>query len=102
MAPEGDFLAFLTAARQVRNRGTDERGGIGFTRFTFEVDGPRFGAYVRDQMAARMTAQGELPPGAQLGLPETYARMTGSGELWVDGDGLAPAPGAARGPAGGK
>jgi hypothetical protein len=52
------------------------------------VDGPRFGAYVRDQMAARMTAQGELPPGAQLGLPETYARMTGSGELWVDGDGL--------------
>ena len=87
-APEGDSLAFLTAARQVRNQGADIRAGISFTRFTFEVDGPRFGAYVRDQMAARMTAQGELPPGVQLGLPETHAKMTGTGELWVDSDGL--------------
>ncbi len=88
VAPEGDFLAFLTAATNVRNEGADLRGNGDVTRFTFEVDGPRFGAYVRDQMTARMTADGELPPGVQLGLPETYAEMTGTGELWVDGDGL--------------
>lgn len=88
MAPEGDFLAFLTVARKVRNQGADLRGGIGFTRFTFEVDGPALGPMCGTEMAARMTAQGELPPGAQLGLPETYAKMTGSGELWVIRDGL--------------
>jgi len=87
-APQGDFLAFLTAAKNVRNRGTDNRAGLDFTRFTFDIDGPRFAVFMRDQMSAQLTAQGELPPGAMLELSETYRRMTGDGELWVDGDGL--------------
>lgn len=87
-APAGDFMAFLSAARQVTDQGEDERAGVSFRRYTFLLDGPAFAAYIRDQIQEQMIARGELPPGISLDLPEVYAGMTGSGELWVLPDGL--------------
>ncbi len=43
---------------------------------------------MRDQLEQYLTEKGELPPGASLDLPKTYAKMTGEGELWVSADGL--------------
>jgi hypothetical protein len=93
-APEGDFLAYLAAARDVVNQGTETRqisnlqSPITFTRYTFEINGPGFAAYLRDQLQQHLTEKGELPPGVSLDLPRQYTGMTGQGELWVGADGL--------------
>ena len=49
-APEGDFMSYLVAARDVQR----EAGDDGRLRYTFTVDGPRFAAYLRDQLRAQM------------------------------------------------
>lgn len=87
-APQGDALAYLAAARDVVEAGVETRAGISFTRYSFQVDGPRFAAYVRQQVEARLAEQGGLVPGAEVELPWLYAEMTGQGELWVGEDGL--------------
>ncbi len=87
-APQGDFTAFLAAAKDLSPPEPHTRNGVRFTRYTFSVNGPRFAEYVRDQMEQRLAEKGELPSGMALGLPEMYAGMTGSGELWVDARGL--------------
>ncbi|HEX8681814.1 MAG TPA: hypothetical protein VF707_05835, partial [Ardenticatenaceae bacterium] len=87
-APSGDFLAFLSAAKNITREGTESRAGITFTRYSYEIDGPGFALYMRDQMEQHLLEKGKLPPSVQLDAPQTYARMTGSGELWVDANGL--------------
>jgi hypothetical protein len=88
LAPQGDFLAYLQAIREVRAHAPENRQGIAFTRYTFQMDGPAFAAHLRDQMAARLRTTGELPPGMTLELPAHYRDMTGHGELWVGATGL--------------
>ncbi|MEZ4869224.1 MAG: RICIN domain-containing protein [Caldilineaceae bacterium] len=88
LAPQGDFLAYLQAVRNVQAHEPETRAGISFTRYSFTVDGPVFAAYVRDQMAAAMRAKGELPNGVTLDVPTYYSAMTGDGELWVGSNGL--------------
>jgi len=83
-APEGDFMAYLVAARDVQS----ETAADGRVRYTFTVDGPRFAAYLREQLREQMAAAGELVPNMPLELPRVYAEMTGEGELWVGADGL--------------
>ncbi len=85
-APSGDFLAFLSAAADIAEQGTQTRSGVALTRYTFRVDGPGFAAYVRDQMEQHLAERGELPPGVTLDLPRAYADMTGTGELWIGAD----------------
>ncbi|NUM44642.1 MAG: hypothetical protein HUU38_08030, partial [Anaerolineales bacterium] len=87
-APDGDFLGYLSAARNITRAGYESRAGITFTRYTFEVDGPMFAAFVRDQLERQLSEQGKLPPGINLDLPEAYTNMTGEGELWIRTDGL--------------
>ncbi|MFZ6027824.1 MAG: LamG-like jellyroll fold domain-containing protein [Chloroflexota bacterium] len=87
-APEGDFLAFLVAARDVTDAGEETRAGLTFRRYTFRIDGPAFAGYLRDQIERQMIARGELPPGISLDLPQVYAGMSGHGELWVLSNGL--------------
>jgi hypothetical protein len=87
-APDGDFLAFLAAAKNISNQGYESRAGVGFTRYTYELDGPSFAAYARDQLQTQLARQGKLPPGISLELSEQYRQMTGVGELWVRDDGL--------------
>ncbi|NOZ05781.1 MAG: hypothetical protein GXP41_05440 [Chloroflexi bacterium] len=92
-APQGDFMAFLAAAKNVKREdvkreNTDSRVTRRASRFTFDIDGRSYAAYVRDQLQKRMTEQGELPPGINLALPKQYLHMTGKGELWISQEGL--------------
>ena len=87
-APDGDFLAYLTAVTDVTDLGTETRAGRTFTRYAFTIDGPAYAHHVRAQLEQEMSQNGELPPGIELGLPETYAKMNGSGELWVSENGM--------------
>jgi len=90
-APQGDFMAFLAAAKNVQVSEPANRRGSGdeshVTRYVFDVDGPAYAAYLRDQMEQYLAEQGDLPPGVELDLPRQYADMTGDGELWLDADG---------------
>src|SRR5689334_9667339 len=87
-APSGDFLAYLSAAKNVVKQAPESRAGIDYPRYTFEVDGLGFAAFVRDQLQAQLARQGKLPSGIQLDLPSQYKDMTGTGELWLRRDGL--------------
>jgi type II secretory pathway pseudopilin PulG/subtilisin-like proprotein convertase family protein len=92
-APQGDFTAFLAAAKNVKRNdvereSTDSRFTFYASRFTFDIDGRSYAAYARDQLEKYLTDKGELPPGVSLDLSQTYADMTGEGELWVGADGL--------------
>ena len=87
-APDGDFMAFLSAAKEIASHGSETRAGVPFSRYTFQVDGPGYAAYLRNQLEREMAAKGELPPGISLDLPRQYVDMTGTGELWLSQDGL--------------
>ncbi len=87
-APGGDFLTYLAATRNVNWSQGEILAGRSTGRYAFEIDGPGFARYMRDQLQIQMMQQGELPPGIDLDLPKPYRQMTGSGELWVDQDGL--------------
>ncbi|MGD8905182.1 MAG: hypothetical protein PVI67_16595, partial [Anaerolineae bacterium] len=88
LAPNGDFMAFLAGTRDVVEEGTETRAGVSFTRYTFQIDGPRYAAYVREQLQASLAREGGLPPGISVELPAEYQGLSGEGELWVGGDGL--------------
>jgi hypothetical protein len=108
-APQGDFMAFLSAAKDIRGIANDSprnnvtgdsesqianpqseirnpKSEISF--YAFRVDGLSYARYLRDQIQQHMADKGELPPGVNLDLPRRYVDMKGSGELWVDSDGL--------------
>lgn len=99
-APQGDFMAYLAATRDVANRGTETRSfpswgragggteGVTFTRYTFRIDGRGYAHYLRNQLERHLAEQGELPRGVSLDLPRQYVDMTGEGELWVGTDGF--------------
>jgi len=69
-APQGDFMAFLAAAKDISEWGTETRalpssprGKVTFTRYTFLVDGLSFARHLRSQIQARLSEKAELPPG---------------------------------------
>lgn len=88
IAPQGDFMSFLAAVKDVQAQPVEQRGGIAFTRYTFAVDSPRLAVYLHEQTVAALRARGELPNGIQLEAPAYFRDMVGSGELWVGDDGL--------------
>ena len=87
-APQGDFLGYLAAIRNVGPGVHETRNGVSFTRYTFALDGPAFANYMHEQLTAAMRAKGELPASAQLDPPAYYRDMTGDGELWIGANGL--------------
>jgi len=88
IAPQGDVMAYLAAVRDVRAGSPESRAGLAFTRYSFELDGPTFAAFVRGRLEEAIRLRGELPAGAQLEVPSYYRDMVGDGELWVGQDGL--------------
>ncbi len=87
-APQGDFMAFLAAAQNVKRESAGSDLAPAASRFTFDVSGPSYAAYVRDQLEQVLADKGQLPVGVSLDLPQTYMDMTGTGELWISDDGL--------------
>ena len=59
-----------------------------FTRYRFDINGPRYAEHMRRQMQAQMSQNGELPPGMTLDVSQHYVEMTGWGEIWLDEAGL--------------
>ncbi len=82
-APDGDFMTYLTVADAVEA----EHSSAG-TYFTFDIDGPAYATYMRDQIKAQLVEDKGLPISTKLDLPKQYTSMTGRGELWVGRDGL--------------
>lgn len=62
LAPQGDFLSYLAAIKDVTAQPAERRGGIDFTRYTFTIDSPRFAGYMHQQMEAALRSRSELPP----------------------------------------
>lgn len=87
-APGNDTLAYLSAMKDVVKAGEETRAGITFTRYTFEVDGPAFAKYMRNQMEQEMRRSGELPSSLNLDVARQYVEMTGAGEIWIGTNGL--------------
>lgn len=87
-APAGDFLSYLAGVRNIQDAGSEARAGVRFTRYTFDLNGPVFAEYMREQLQQQMAAEGKLPPGLSFDAPRMFAEMTGEGELWVRTDGL--------------
>lgn len=86
-APQGDFMAYLVAARNVTTHERETRAGITFSRMSFEIDGPAFAEYIRDQLEQQLHKDGQIPVVAQLSVSDSYQAMSGEGELWIAEDG---------------
>jgi hypothetical protein len=84
VVPPGDFLAYLDAARDVRQLGVESRGGDIITRYGFRIDGEA----LADGVIEQMKQAGQVPTGASASLAAQYSALVGTGELWVGADGL--------------
>ncbi len=88
-APGSDLLAYLVAMKNVQVVPAAEKASTSsVSRFAFDVDGPAFAAYMRDQLQRQLRAKGELPMELTLDAPALYRNMTGTGEVWIDNRGL--------------
>ncbi len=87
-APGQDMMGYLAAATNVVFLGQETRAGLTFSRYTFTIDGTLLATQLRDQFQADFARRGELPAGIQFQLPRRYVEMIGSGELWLNQDGL--------------
>ncbi len=85
-APAGDLLAYLAGAENVRPAEVGQASGL--TRYVYDVDGPAFAAYVRDQLEQYLVKQGELPPSIRLESADLYRDVKGDGEVWLTADDL--------------
>jgi hypothetical protein len=97
-APGGDFLSYLVGVKNVQriNESTNQRisesvdteYAIRSTQYTFDLDGPAFANYMRDQLESYLRDKGELPLNLRLDSSRTYQQMTGQGEILLDDRGL--------------
>ena len=91
-APQGDFMSFLSAVRNVQAQAPETRGPadqrIAFHRYTFDIDGQRLALAIHEQTEAAMHASGELPPTMHLEPSPVLRDLRGTGELWVGENGL--------------
>ncbi len=98
-APGGDPLGFLAAAKNIQEMGTfqvavpstsnpAETQMVVYTRYSYEVNGPAFARYMRDLTEEQLRETGKLPRSMKLDTARQYVLMTGSGEIWVDAEGL--------------
>ena len=88
-APAGDPLAFLAGMQNVtvgeaQTFTFGEKGDQQYTQYLFDINGPAFSLYVRDQMEIQLAKEGQLPPGMGLEASEIYRDMSGRGEIWLD------------------
>jgi len=100
-APGGDPMGYLNAADNIEalEMNSEELKAIidtdpilnssllilnSATRYTFDLDGPRYAQFMREQMEDELRRKGELPAGINLGLANVYVDMKGRGEIWVN------------------
>ncbi|MEM7124821.1 MAG: LamG-like jellyroll fold domain-containing protein [Chloroflexota bacterium] len=98
-APGNDVMGFASAAKNIQlveNWTKTEEVDVvtaaqvtdATTLFTFNISGPRFAEYMRQQTQDQMRRNGELPPSMTLDVAQRFVDMQGHGKLWVNADGL--------------
>ncbi|WP_322512232.1 LamG-like jellyroll fold domain-containing protein [Chloroflexus sp.] len=87
-APGGDVLGYLNAVRNVQPLGEEEVAGRVVTRYAFQLDAMALERYLRERQQAALQQANRLPPGVELRPADEYSRLSGSGELWLDANGL--------------
>ncbi|MCP4537165.1 MAG: LamG domain-containing protein, partial [Chloroflexi bacterium] len=104
-APGGDPLGYLNAAENIQEAGDRvQDAGSGapdldtalanpysvlrgaYSVYTFDLNGPKYARFMRDQTEEYLSRTGELPSGMELGLNDAYLNMQGHGEIWVDAE----------------
>lgn len=81
-SPDGDFLAYLAAADQIQPIPASDDLPEGYTAYSFNINGPAFANYIRDQMMKSAAASVNALPSPIL------QRISGQGQLWVNENGL--------------
>lgn len=87
-APGKDVLGYLAGATNVQQAGSDTLQGSSFTRYTFDMDGPAFAKHMQQQLQAELQRSGKLPAGLSVDVVNYYNDMEGTGEVWVNDQGL--------------
>jgi subtilisin-like proprotein convertase family protein len=91
-APGSDLMAYLASAKNVRREARSEEGeplfAPRYTLYSFDVDGPAFARYLRDQLERHLIEKGELPAGLSLESSSLYRGVSGQGQIWIDDAGL--------------
>ncbi|MEF3274680.1 MAG: hypothetical protein K6356_09830 [Chloroflexus sp.] len=87
-APGGDVLGYLSAARDAQTLGMQDVAGQRVTRYTFQIDGVALERYLRERQQTALRQANRLPPGVELRPAEEYSRLQGTGEVWINDDGL--------------
>ena len=84
VAPNGDFLVFWEAAQNVRpmENTADSAVPVGFTRYSFDIDGPTLAAHVVADAPSNPVTGVKPAPSPMI------EKMSGYGELWIDDMGL--------------
>ena len=88
VAPGGDTLAYVAAARDVVELGTEVVAGRVVTKYSFSLDGSAFARLVAEQTEDVLRRRGELAPGGRVQPSAFYRDTVGSGEVWIDDAGL--------------
>jgi hypothetical protein len=82
-----DMLGYLAGAEQVTLLDPPE-GHPELVRYGFEVSGPRYAEYVRQQAEAQLRAEPGAPEGLTIEPLPALQTLNGQGELWVNQAGL--------------
>ncbi len=98
IAPGNDALGFLVAARDIEQTSAESASADHslhtaalsrtVTRFTFDLSGPALASFMRDKLEEQLRTAGKLPAGIRLDTSEELRDAVGSGDLWVNREGL--------------
>ena len=86
MAPGGDFLAFLDVATDIA--AADNSANPDYTIYQFNVDGRAYAQRLIQISQDYLVRTNQLPAGVALQVPDNIQAISGSGELWVNANGL--------------
>ena len=91
-APAGDPLNFLAGVSHVQ-QGEDHTFTLAnieetFTTYHFDLDSSQLAAHLRSLIQQQLHQSGQLPASIMLGELDHYRQMIGTGELWVNAQGL--------------
>ena len=86
-SPTHDVLGYLAAAEYVTLL-TPPEGHPHLIRYGFELNGPLFEQYVRQQAEKSLASQPGAPEGLRFQPMIALQTLTGRGELWVNTEGL--------------
>ena len=91
-APNNDPLVFLQVATNIQDVGIDSRQlgeqTISYYRYTFDIDATEYSLIMRQRLEEHLAQYGRLPNNLAPETAEIYRNMTGTGQLWLDADGL--------------